>query len=60
MGVLERVRDSLCHWKQWIYTHSNAGGVFLKKDKLEEAIEKMCFSTGWRYRKENGEYIIFR
>ena len=40
MGVLERVRDSLCHWKQWIYTHSNAGGVFLKKDKLEEAIEK--------------------
>lgn len=40
MGVLERVRDSLCHWKQWIYTHSNAAGVAIKKESLEDAIEK--------------------
>ena len=41
-------------------TKNLLNGRLRYNESLEEAIEKMCFSTGWRYRKENGEYIIFR
>ena len=39
-------------------TKNLLNGRLRYNESLEEAIEKMCFSTGWRYRKENGEYIL--
>ena len=40
MGVLERVRDSLYHWKQWSNTHENAAGINVKKKNVDEVIKK--------------------
>lgn len=33
------LRNSLCHWKQWIYTHSSAFGTKFKIENLEKIKE---------------------
>ena len=57
VGRIYNVKISLEHGQA---TKNLLNGRLRYNESLEEAIEKMCFSTGWRYRKENGEYIIFR
>lgn len=37
MGILLRVvRNSLCHWKQWINTHNNAAGFGIKNNNIDK------------------------
>ena len=57
VGRIYNVKISLEHGQA---TKNLLNGRLRYNESLEEAIEKMCFSTVWRYRKENGEYIIFR
>lgn len=39
-------------------TKNMLNGRLRYNESLEEVIEKFCFSTGWQYKKKNGEYII--
>ena len=55
VGRIYNVKISLEHGQA---TKNLLNGRLRYNESLEEAIEKMCFSTGWRYRKENGEYIL--
>lgn len=40
MGILLKVvRNSLCHWKQWINTHNNAAGFGIKISNIDRLID---------------------
>lgn len=57
VGRMYNVKISLGHGQA---TKNLLNGRLRYNESLEEAIEKMCFSTGWQYKKENGGYVIFR
>lgn len=56
VGRIYNVKISLGYGQP---TKNLLNGRIRYNESLEEVIEKMCFSTGWRYKKEGNEYIIF-
>lgn len=55
VGRIYNVKISLEHEQS---TKNMLNGRLRYNESLEEVIEKFCFSTGWRYKKKNEEYII--
>lgn len=55
VGRIYNVKISLEHEHP---TKNMLNGRLRYNESLEEVIEKVCFSTGWHYKKKNGEYII--
>lgn len=58
--IVARIYNVNISLEQGLISKNLLNGRLRYNESLEEAIEKLCFSTGMQYKKQNGEYLIFR
>lgn len=57
--IVARIYNVKISLAQGQTTKNLLNGRLRYNESLEEAIEKLCFSTGLQYKKNDGEYLVF-